>query len=241
MRGTAIALATMVLSCQDQGGPASTPGASAVPAAVTPEPRSEKLARSISPHPPPPDLDLAELARQLGCDRGRNKNPCGILAEFGRAGRFTGKTPSGESRWFGRAFVIEQGKERVEYVTLVSRQVPLAQVGAGDLPLMISLAPIPEEHQAEAPRLWSSMSVSSRHRCAQKSLACRYVQSYVPAGERGATNTTGPSVRLLTELNEGATYLRQASLKKLLVVRSSGSANAQPGDGSYAELWQASW
>ena len=85
------------------------------------------------------------------------------------------------------------------------------------------------------------MANSSRHRGSKKNLACRYVESYAPTGERGAINTTGSSVQLITEVSEDVTYLRQPSLKKLLLVRVSRAREAEPGDGVYAELWQAVW
>jgi hypothetical protein len=163
------------------------------------------------------------------------------VTEFARAGRFTGDTPSGDSRWFGQAYVVDKGSERAEYVSLVSRRVPTARVGANDLPLMLSMAPIPEDRQIEAAKLWRTMSQGSRHRASKKNLASRYVESYVPTGERGAINTTGPSVEWIVEVSEDIAYMRQPELKKLLLVRPARGGNAEPSDGTYAVLWQAVW
>ncbi|MFC1642108.1 hypothetical protein ACFL5O_05385 [Myxococcota bacterium] len=124
---------------------------------------------------------------------------------------------------------------------MVSKSVPTARVGPNDLPLMLSIAPIPEEYQKQAVKLWNKMAHSARHRGSKSNRACQYVESYVPTHELGATNTTGSSVRLIAGVSGDVTYLRQPSLKKLLVVSVAQTMGAEPGDGSYAELWQAVW
>jgi hypothetical protein len=200
------------------------------------------------PRPPPADIDVAQLNKSLGCPplgskpAPGSKQACAVIAEFAQAGRWTSNRPSGEERWFGRASVIEKGAERDEYVLLMSRTVPTARVGPDDLPFMVSYAALPTEFQYEAGKLWSTMSHGIRHRGPKKSPANRYVESYTPTNERGVANTAGPSVMLITELSEDAAYFRRAGMKKLLFVRPANkAANAEPGDGTYAEFWQATW
>jgi hypothetical protein len=218
------------------GSPAPAPASASAQAA-----ESAPVAEKAPPRPPPPDIDLAQLEKSLGCVGPGGKKACAVIAEFAKAGRWTSNRPSGEERWFGRAYVIEKGKERDEYVLLVSRTVPTARVGADDLPFMLSFAPLPMEFQYEAGKLWSTMSHGIRHRGPKKSPANRYVESYTPTGERGMANTAGPSVVLITELSEDTAYLRRESMKRLLFVRPAKAANADPGDGTYAEFWQATW
>ena len=222
--------------------------------APTPASASARAAESVPvdppkavPRPPPPDIDVSQLNKSLGCPALGSKpapgakGACTVIAEFAQAGRWTSNRPSGEERWFGRANVIEKGEEREEYVLLMSRTVPTARVGPGDLPFMISYAPLPTDFQYEAGKLWRTMTRGTRHRGPKKSPANRYVESYTPTNERGVANTAGPSVVLITELSEDTAYFRRASMKKLLFVRPAKAANAQAGDGTYAEFWQATW
>jgi hypothetical protein len=236
-----ILLVSVVAGCRGQTSP--PPAASrASPGSPAPSEAASVQAPKPPPRALPPDLDLAPLTKALGCGTGKAKRKaCDVLREFEGAGRFTGDTPSGDSRWFGQAYVVEKGSERAEFVSLVSRRVPTARVGVNDLPLMLSMAPMPEDRPSEAAKLWKTMSQSSRHRGSKKNLAFRHVESYVPTGERGAINTTGPSVQSIVELSEDVAYLRQPQLKKLLVVRPARGGKAEAGDGTYAELWQAVW
>jgi hypothetical protein len=238
-------MATALLghACGKHSGPPTAAPASASAQAAESAPPEQKAA----PRPPPPDIDLAQFEKPLGCPAlgGKaapgGKKACAVIADFAKAGRWTSHRPSGEERWFGRAYVIEKGKERDEYGLLVSRTVPTARVGPDDLPFMISFAPLPMEFQYEAGKLWSTMSHGVRHRGPKKSPANRYVEAYIPTGERGVANTAGPSVVLITELSEDTAYLRRESMKRLLLVRPAKAANADPGDGTYAEFWQATW
>jgi hypothetical protein len=206
---------------------ASGPGAST----TTPVPQSF-----------PVDLNETELTGKLDCKSGKVKNACGVWEEFRKATnqRFTGKSPSGESRWFGKAYVVDKGIERTEYTLLVSRPVPTMQVCPSCLAYVIATAPIPDELTQEAVALWRRMS-SSRHRGNQKNLSFKFLESYVPKGEQGAINTSGMSVQLIAGPSEEIGYLRQPELKKLLLVRRDRGLDATPGDGTYAEFWQAIW
>jgi hypothetical protein len=222
------------------GSPASTPASASARAAESAPPDQGDRAKA-APRPPPPDIDLAQLDKPLGCAGPGGKKACAVIADFAKAGRWTSNRPSGEERWFGRAYMIEKGAERDEYVLLMSRTVPTARVGPDDLPFMLSFAPLPTEFQYEAGKLWSTMSHGVRHRGPKKSPANRYVESYTPTSERGVANTAGPSVVLITELSEDTAYLRRAGMKRLLLVRPAKAASADPGDGTYAEFWQATW
>lgn len=229
----------LLFGCRDK----ATPGSAAASGSAAPRPSEVETAATLTPPIPksyPADLNVSEVARNLNCAKRQTKKACEVWEEFGKAERFTGKTPSGEGRWFGRAYVVEKRKERTEHWILLSRIVPTARVGANSLPLGISIAPIPPELEMEAGRLWTRMS-GRRHRGNRKNLAFRYLEAFEPKGEKGAINTTGMSVQLIGELSEDIAYLRQPSLKKLLLVQPARGLNAEPGDGTYAEFWQAVW
>jgi hypothetical protein len=130
--------------------------------------------------------------------------------------------------------------ERSEYLLLVSRHVPTARVGPSDLPLMISTASFAIELQTEAAHLWNKMNHGA-HRGKNRNLAFRYLESYEPKDERGAIDTTGPSVQLIGKLTEDVAYLRQPERKKLLMVQPARGNDAAAGDGIYAVFWQAVW
>jgi hypothetical protein len=221
------------------GSPATTPASAS--ASTGPAPAETADRSQAAPRPPPPDIDLGQLEKTIGCAGPGGKKACAVIAEFGKAGRWTTNRPSGEERWFGHSYTIEKGAERDEYVSLVSRTVPTARVGKFDLPYMISCAPLPTDFQVDAAQLWSSMSHGIRHRGSKKSPSNHYVETYTPTGERGVTNTAGASVVLITELSEDPAFIRRASMKRLLLVRPARGASADSGDGTYAEFWQATW
>ena len=219
----------------------TTADAAAVPSAAVSS-ASAAVASAPLPGPtePPKDLDLKQLRTRLGCASGDRKKACAVVTEFADAGRFTGKSPAGESRWFGRAYRVEHRKETAEYLVLVARVAPTAQVCNGCLPLMISTSPLPIERWREGKSLFSKLS-GSRHRANRKNLAMRFVDAYQPKDEWGAIGTQGASVQLVVGVGEDVAYLRQPSLKRLLLVRPARSLEAEAGDGLYAELWQTSW
>jgi hypothetical protein len=236
-----LGISLILVGCRDKPAPSrQLASGSAAPSDVSTAPAPVPEMTAPVPKSYPPDLNLAEVTRKLDCGKGKSKHACEVWAEFNRAGRFTGETPSGEGRWFGRAHVVEKGVERSEYLLLVSRHVPTARVGPSDLPLMICTAPFAIELQVEAGHLWAKMNHGA-HRGKNKNLAFRYLESYEPKDERGAINTTGPSVRLIGKLSEDIAYLRQPERKRLLMVQPAGGNDAAPGDGLYAEFWQAIW
>lgn len=203
------------------------------------EPRSAPSTTAVSVARPA-DLDLTEVMRALGCGARSAKMHCSVLAEFATAGRFTGETPSGESRWLGRAYRIESGVERAEFLLLHCHKVPTAKVHPGSLPLTFSTSSLPVEVQVEAKRMWTSLS-HGRHRANRRNLAFQFIEQYQPRTELGLIETTGTSLRSLGELSDDAIYLRQPSLKRLLLVQPARQVRSRAGDGTYAEFWQATW
>ncbi len=234
-------LFSLVVACQNRTTPqGAAASASAKPSAAPSEPAMVLPDNANVPKSYPPDINLGEVTRKLDCAKGTAKQACSVLKEFEQGERFTGKSPSGESRWFGKAYVVDKGVERMEYLLLVARQVPTARVGASSLPLGISMGSFPIEVQVEAATLFRKLS-QGRHRAGPRNLAFKHLEAFVPKDDNGAINTTGSSVQLTGKLGEDIGYLRQPELKKLLLVRPSLANDSSPGDGTYAELWQAIW
>jgi hypothetical protein len=235
-----VPLLVLLVGCQDK---TAAPGAAGSASAAT-EPTE---AAPVPPAPPAPksypsDLNAAEVTRKLDCKSGKFESACTVWEEFQKAttDRFTGKAPSGESRWFGKIYQVDNGKETTSFAVLVCRPVPTMRVGQSSLPFMISVAPLPPELTQESVKLWRRMS-GSRHRGNQKNQSFKYLEAYQPKDEQGVINTTGSSVQLITAPTEDVGYLRQVGLKRLLLVRPSRGLHAAPGDGLYAEFWQAIW
>jgi hypothetical protein len=199
------------------------------PAAVQPAP-APAVARE-----PPPDLDVAAVEKKLGCSGNKARQACRLLVDFARAERWPADPPSGRGRWVGNAFRIEKGAEKRELLILYAERVPTAQVPPGDLPVKIGTGPVPDEFQTHGTKLVNILSRGDVP--TKKNHAAPYVDSFVPKDDRGATNSAGRSVRLISEQN---VYLRQGNRKLYYVETKTGGAD-EPGDGVYAELWLASW
>lgn len=237
-RSTLGALLLLLCACESKSpAPASIPSAPA-----SEEPSSPPAPAVTAPPSYPTELNPKSVESGLDCRSLVHKHACRIWKEFSsvEGTRFTGKSPSGESRWFGRGYVVEKGKERFRYLVLTVRPVPTMRVGPSSLPLMIGLAPLPPELEREGDALWRRMS-GPRHRGNRKNLAFKFLEGFTPKNEQGAINTTGISVQLIAAPGADIGYLRQPELKRLLLVQPSRALEATTGDGTYAEFWQATW
>lgn len=208
---------------------------------------SASEAASSEPAPPPrvaravpADVDVTKLQQALRCGP-KPKGACGVLEAFAQAGRFVLDAPSGEGRWFGRAYVVQKKTEKFEYVTVLGKKLPTARVGPGELPVSIGMDPIPERLIPFADELWGGLERSNGRRAKRKNPAFGYLHEYAPKAARGTLPTQGTSVETIGEIGEDTSYLRQESLKKVLLVRPASAGDAAPGDGLYATLWMAVW
>jgi hypothetical protein len=236
-----LGLLSILIGCQSKVSPSKAAASASAKPATVPSVQAMVLPdNSNVPKSYPSDIKLTEVKQQLDCAKGTLKNACAVVKEFESAPRFKADTPSGESRWFGKAYIVEKGTERMEYLMLVSRTVPTATVGASSLPLGISMGGFPIEVQVEAATMWRKLS-SGRHRTNRRNLAFKHLEAFEPKNEQGAINTTGTSVQLIPKLGEDIGYLRQPELKRLLMVRPSLARDSSPGDGTYVEFWQATW
>ncbi len=233
-----IALLILVGACDSRTPPTSSDGEASI------EKTSSELPTQPAVSPPPAsypeDLPIPQLKQKLACGKGSSRKACAIVDEFATAQRFTGKTPSGESRWLGRARIVESGNERTEYMVLYVHTVPTARVGANSLPLMLGMSLLPRDARHDAARVFGTLS-RSRHRANRNEPIMRLVETYVPKTERGLVSTKGASVQTIEQVSEDASYLRQPELKKLLLIKPALGMDAKPGDGTYAEFWQTAW
>jgi hypothetical protein len=224
----------LLVACEKSAtGPTPVASASASAEVASEPPRAPRVA--------PLDVEVAKLQKALRCGATERDDACGVLARFAKAGRFILDVPSGEGRWFGRAYVVEQGKERFQYVTMLARRLPTARVGPGELPLSVGIDPLPGQFVVFGQDLWSGLESSKGRRAKKKNPAFGYLKAYAPKAERGAMNTQGASVQTLGEIGEDTGYFRQESLKRIYLVRPATAGAAAPGDGTYAALWMAVW
>jgi hypothetical protein len=228
---SAACLALALLAC-NESKPATA--SSAAPSAEVPPP----TATAIPAAPLAGDVDLATLEKDLGCSGGKGaKQACRVLSVFAEAGVWTGETPSGDGRWVGTSYVVEKGQERAEQLVLRAQAVPTSQVGTGDLPIKVTMGPVPAEIQPTMGKLLEGLARGDRSPRKGKQ-AIDWLPTFSSPKDRRAAKTTGTSVRLISEDN---VYLRKKSLHQLVMVKTQSDTTATPGDGVYAELWLAVW
>ncbi len=239
MRPTSPLLALVALTflvapaCKEKPTGATAPSASA----AAPAPSEPAAAPPRAPQPPPADLDLETTRAELGCEKKvKGRESCRILEDFAAAERWEAKMPSGEGRWFGHAYVVTKGVETREFLLLRARRVPTAQVGPSDLPLMFGTGGLPEDRNEHAEKLIRALRDGGTGK--KTNLARMYLTDFEPKEELGVIATKGKSVQLITEED---TFVRRSGVKRLLLVKLAGGADAEKGDGVFAEVWSVSW
>jgi hypothetical protein len=220
-------------------GACSKPRSDSRPVASAAVSASEPAAIASAPtpavaHAAPPDLDVAALEKKLGCSGKKGHQACRLLADFARAERWPADPPSGHGRWVGNAIKIEKGAEKRVLLIFYAERVPTAQVAAGDLPVKIGTGSMPDELETHGTKLVNILSRGDVP--TKKNHAAPFVDDFVPRESQGAINTTGRSVRLITD----NVFIRQGN-RKLYYVETKTGGSDEPGDGVYAELWLASW
>jgi hypothetical protein len=225
---------SLCLQACDKNESPSRPAVSAAPSAAPPPPvpLPQPIAQAASP-----DIDVAQLQKQLGCSAtGIAKQSCRVLSEFAEARRFTGATPSGDGRWFGNAYVVDKKKEKTDLLIFAARRVGTSQIGPNDLPIRVAMGTIPDDKRDHGLKLASALSRSDV--VGKTNQALPYVKAFAATSDRGVVPTSGASVRLISD---ETVYVREAAGQKVLLIRPASGTGAAPGDGTYAELWLASW
>ncbi len=229
----ALALFVAVLGCEDKKQKATAASAAASATSVASVPEPNKVAEA--PRPAPADIVLDPLLKDLKCDKKSKADSCRVLNEFAEATRWIVQTPAGEGRWIGQAFVRDKGVEKKQLLMLWAKTMPTSQVALGDLPVRVGTSTLADDLVEHGFKMVAAISRGDQP--SKRNQARPEVESFVPATHRGAVNTAGASVRLISE---ETVYLRQVG-RKVLMVMPSQAQSAAPGDGTYAEFWRATW
>jgi hypothetical protein len=230
-------VALAVGACEKQATESAPSGSASAATPTTPEAAPDAAQKPPAPTRSPRDMDVAELQQKLGCKQRRVKGACEVLAAFAKAERWDGKTPSGDGRWIGRFYTVEQGEETAELRAIRAHQVPLAKVGPHELPLMVGTAEIPDRFLPFVKKM--AARVERGRKARRRSHAYKFMADFKPEQEWGAINTEGVSVLLL--FTDQPVYLRKRERKELFWVSPAERGSAKPGDGTYAKLWMVVW
>jgi len=142
--------------------------------------------------------------------------------------------PSGEGRWIGNAYALEQPNKPPDILLLSASQVPTAGVPAGELAMRVGTGSIPEDKRIHAVKLANALARGDT--VPKTNGAAPYVKSWKSPEAQGTMITSGTSVRLVVQ----ETYLRQNAGGKILLVQLKPAKGAAP-EGIVAELWPSSW
>jgi hypothetical protein len=224
-----IVLCAFVSACDKANTAETSPGSSAKVATsvVAPPATAPALPAAL-----PADIDVAALKKKLGCD-GARRQVCRVLGEFSDADRFAPQIPSGEGRFIGTAYTVEKGTEKSDLLLVFATIAPTATVPPGELPLRVGTGPVPDDKRDHGVKFAAALA---RGDVAPKTnQAAPYVKAWKATDARGTINTTGNSVRLVSE----EMYIRQTKTKVLTVRVRRAPGGAE--ETTVAELWAASW
>jgi hypothetical protein len=175
---------------------------------------------------------VAAIKKRLGCTDAR-RSICRLLGEFGDANRFAPQIPSGEGRFIGTAYANDKGAEKSELTLLLVAQAPTSTVPPGELALRVGTGPVPDDKRDHGVKLASALARGDTVPKTNQTMP--YVKTWKPNDARGKMQTTGNSVRLVSE----EMFLRQTATKILFVRVKNSTSGAE--DVSAAELWAVSW
>lgn len=184
------------------------------------------------------DLDSTSIDKDLACDgkSPKSKKVCPILQEFAHASRWSSKAPSGISRYVGRSYKREKGQEQESLVVLIAKVIPTAQVPVSYLPVVIGIDPLPKDLLTNGEKLVAALSRSDPPSLHNQALP--WIDKHEPSSTYEVATTAGASVHMVaTE----SMYLREVDRRKIIVISLPRALDAAPGDGTYTELWLASW
>ena len=214
-----------------KSGSSEAPSASSAASAKPPAPPPTQAPAAL-PAAAPADIDVAAIRKKLGCTDGR-RALCRVLGEFAEANRFAPQIPSGEGRWIGTAYLTEKGAEKSELLLLSAVQAPTSTVAPGELALRVGTGPVPDDKRDHGVKLASALARGDT--VPKTNQTAPYVKAWKPPSAKGTMQTTGNSVRLVSD----EVFLRQTSTKVFLVRVKGSTSGAE--DVTAAELWAVSW
>lgn len=212
-------------------GAGTTASATSAIAAATPT--------SADPAPAaPPDLDVASLQKALVCAANSKSGPCSVLSAFASCKPWSAEAPSGDGRWLGRGFEVEDKKTTEQVTVLRAKRVPSSEVGPGQLSTRVGLGIIEKEDGAPFSEAERAIRAIERGDVpARGSATISHLKGMTKWAEAFATRTTGGQVYGLAH---GGLYVCEGSKRELHVVRRASTRTGN-GDGLYATLWAATW
>lgn len=227
---------SLPVSCAKSEAPRAKPSAAAATAPA--ETETAPSPATTSPPPAPIDLDTASLSRDLGCDgkAPKSKHACAALQAFIGGSRWDPKAPSGISRYVGHSYAIEKGAETDTIVAFFAKVVPTAQVPAGYMPMLVGMDPLPKELINHGVKLTASLAREGSGSIHNQAMP--WIEKHEPAKNYEVATTSGASVHLVAQ---DSIYLRELDRRRIAIVSPSRARDAMPGDGTYSELWLASW
>jgi hypothetical protein len=228
-----VLLAVAAVTACSKADSEKAPRASAGPAASTPSPPAAPSPPPLAPGLPS-DLDVDGLKKKFACGGNTRRQTCRVLNEFGAAARFAPQIPSGEGRWIGNAYALEKEAPKSELILLSVSRVPTDAVPAGELSLRIGTGPLPGDKHDHGVKLASALARGDT--VSKNNAAAPYVKSWKASDAQGTMNTSGSSIRLVSQ----DMFLRQGSAGKILLVRVKTTKTGAL-EGTVAELWAASW
>ena len=219
-------------ACEDSPKPgATTPSASV----ATPTPPASASAAAAVPTPEP--LDVAALDKALKCG-GKGHGPCSVLQDFHDCVEWSPVTSGGDARWLGEGYAVQSGAFVDQLTLLRSKRVPSSEVGAGQLPVRIGTATIPDDMAAERNHAEKAIKAFKRGDVARKgNQALDYVKNRQDWPAAFAMKSKDNQVYVAVE---GGLYLCALKDQRLLLVKASNNRQ-HPADGLYATLWPVSW
>jgi hypothetical protein len=231
-RTLALALTLVALSCDK---PTRTGTTVPTPPASAAEPGPPEPTRQALPAASPADLDVAALKKKLACAGDTKRQVCRILDEFDQGSAFAPNIPSGQGRYIGNAYTLEKNAEKSELLMLSVSQVPTATVPAGELAMHIGTGAVPADRHDHGVKLANALSHGDT--VSKNNQALPYIKSWTAPDAQGTMQTSGKSVRLVSQ----ELFLRLGSSSKVLLVRVKPAASGAAPEGTFAELWAASW
>ncbi|EYF06666.1 hypothetical protein [Chondromyces apiculatus] len=214
------------------GGSATAAGAPGAPGA----PSTPSVAEP--PPPPPADLDVAELQAALKCGPGSKSKPCAVLAKVASCAAWTPSVPSGDGRWLGRAWSVEGAKTTEVFVAMRVRNVPLTEIGPGQLNLKIALIEIPKSEESAFDNAERALRSYERGDVPPRaSPTLEYLKQRKEWPDAPAVRTRGGQVFAVAQ---GGTYFCEGPRRTVLAVQLPETGRGS-GNGLYAELWATTW
>jgi hypothetical protein len=228
---------TVSFACAESGGGGAAPTATSAAPASAPSPPTTS-AQPAEAMPAPDDLDVAGLKKALKCAADAKSGPCGVLVAFGSCVTWNIAVPSGDGRWIGRGHRVEGGKTTDEFTMFRARRVPSNETAPGQLPVKIGIADLAKEEGTAFSQADKLINALARQDVPAKSNpALEYLKKRDQWPEGYAMRTAGGQVYVVAQ---GGAFVCQGPKQQLFLVQRAATRGA-PGEGLYAELWNATW